>query len=81
VIPVLFPNDMGIHLEDLEEHWKRTLQVLQRMEENDLYLKPEKCTFDSEQIEYLGLIITPGKIEMDPTKLAGIREWPTPTTV
>ena len=77
----IYMDDMGIHSDNLEEHQRRTLRVLRRMEENDLYLKPEKCTFDARQMEYLGLIITPGKIEMDPTKLAGIRDWPTPTTV
>jgi hypothetical protein len=46
-----------------------------------LFLKPEKCTFDAEEVEYLGMIIKPGCITMDPAKLDGIKEWPTPTMV
>jgi hypothetical protein len=41
-------------------------------------LKPEKCKFKKQQTEYLGHIISPGKVEMDPTKLDGIKLWPIP---
>jgi len=53
----------------LEELTKR---VLQRLCENDLYLKPGKCEFCKTRIEYLGLIIEGGKMMMDPGKLNGI---------
>jgi hypothetical protein len=33
------------------------------------------------EVEYLGLIISENKINMDPTKLTGIRDWPAPTNV
>jgi hypothetical protein len=47
----------------------------------DLYLKPEKCSFDQTAIEYLGVIIFAGNICMDPTKVQGITRWPHPTKV
>jgi len=59
----------------------RTLRVLNRLREHDLYLKAEKCRFDVQEVEFLGLIVKPDQLTMDPTKLAGIREWPAPTTV
>ena len=49
--------------------------------ENDLYLKPKKCEFCKEKIEWLGMVIQEGKITMDPRKLKGIQDWPAPTTV
>ena len=45
---------------------------------NDLYLKLQKCAFNVEEVEYLGMVITPGRIAMDPAKLAGIADWPVP---
>jgi hypothetical protein len=48
------------------------------LEEHDLYLKPEKCEFAKEEIEYLGVIIGQNKIRMDPGKLKGIADWPVP---
>ena len=47
----------------------------------DLFLKPKKCEFKKTQMEYLGMVIEEGKIFMDPVKLKGIKDWPTPTTV
>ena len=55
--------------EQLEEMTKR---VLQKLCENDLYLKPGKCEFCKTRIEYLRLIIEEGKMSMDPGKLNGI---------
>jgi hypothetical protein len=42
-------------------------------------LKPKKCEFERSQIEYLGLIVGEGHAEMDPVKVAGVREWPRPS--
>ena len=57
---------------------ENTKTVLQRLRDNDLYLKPSKCEFHKTKIEYLGLVIEEGKISMDTTKLKGIQDWPTP---
>ena len=51
------------------------LQVLQK---NKLFLYLEKCEFCKKRIEYLGLVILENKVSMDPVKVAGVREWPTP---
>src|SRR5437016_10149774 len=64
--------------QELEENTKR---VLQRLRDNDLFLKPKKCEFSKEKVEWLSMIIEEGKISMDPGKLKGISEWPSPTTV
>src|ERR1700734_3311323 len=39
----------------------------------------DKCEFAKTKIEYLGLIISHGQAEMDPVKIAGVAEWPTPS--
>jgi len=52
--------------------------VLQVLKENKLFLRPEKCEFCKQRIEYLGLVISENKVSMDPVKVAGVREWPTP---
>jgi len=36
---------------------------------------------EKQDIEYLGMRLQPGQISMDPIKLHGIRDWPTPTNV
>jgi hypothetical protein len=58
-----------------------THEVLRRLTKYDLYLKPEKCSFDQTSIEYLGIIIDNGNVRMDPAKVQGITKWPRPTKV
>ena len=77
----IYMDDMLLHSENEEQDSSRTERVLQKLMDNDLYLKPQKCTFNSEEVDYLGMIITPEKIAMDPAKLAGIADWPTPQNV
>ena len=74
-------DDILIAAKTKEELKERTLRVLQKLRKNDLYLKPEKCEFYWERVKYLGFIISEGKIEMDPKKIAGIADWPIPTTL
>jgi hypothetical protein len=61
-----------------QRHQKHTHNVLDKLEKHDLYLKLEKCEFEKEEIEYLGVIIGQNKIQMDPGKLKGIADWPVP---
>ena len=51
------------------------------MKELDLYLKLEKCSFNVSEVEYLGMIVKPGSLAMDPVKVARIADWPTPSTI
>ena len=76
---LIYLDDILILDRDLNEHHKHVQEVLQQLRENKLYLKPEKCKFDQTKIEYLGVIIGNGQVKMDPVKVAGIAEWPTPT--
>uniref|UniRef100_A0A0W0FJS2 Putative reverse transcriptase-rnase h-integrase n=1 Tax=Moniliophthora roreri TaxID=221103 RepID=A0A0W0FJS2_MONRR len=78
---VVYMDDILIFSEDRRMHQLRMRQVLERLREHDLYLKPEKCEFDVVKTLFLGLVITPGHVQMDPMKLAGIKDWEPPTTV
>ena len=72
---------MLILAETMEELTVRTIEVLQLLRENDLYLKPQKCEFGVTKVNFLGFIIEHGKMTMDPVKLAGIADWPAPSTL
>jgi len=78
---VIYMDDLLIFSADKTIHEERTKKVLQRLREQELSLKPEKCVFDTTEVEYLGMIIRPGEISMDKTKLDGIVNWPTLTTL
>ena len=80
-VVVVYIDNILIFTKTENENNEIVEEVLKWLEENDLFLKPEKCFFDVAEVEFLGLIIRPGIVAMDPTKLQGIQEWPTPTTV
>ena len=48
------------------------------LQKNNLYLKTEKCEFERERVEYLGMVVNEGKVEMDAVKVEGVSNWPTP---
>ena len=69
---LIYIDDILIFTNNLDEHCKLVCQVLSILSANKLYLKPEKCEFKKQQIEFLGLIVSEGKVEMDPIKVSGI---------
>jgi len=76
-----FMDDVLVGTEEEEEHDKIVEKVLRRMEENDLYVKPEKCVWKVREIDFLELVMGSGGINMQEEKVAGILEWPRPKTV
>jgi hypothetical protein len=41
----------------------------------ELQIDIHKCEFETTKTKYLGLIVTPGGIQMDPAKVKTIRDW------
>ena len=64
-----------------EKHQQATHKLLDILEANDLFLKPGKCVWEQPHVNYLGLILEEGVTCMDPAKIVGIANWPTPTMV
>ena len=62
-----------------DEHFKKICIVLQKLKDNDLFLKPEKCRFAQKSVEYLGMIIGTEGVEMDSVKVQGLIDWPVVT--
>jgi transposase InsO family protein len=67
-------------------HKKKKLEVFslslyeinQALSKAGLHLKPEKCEFHVQTVKYLGVILTPTGIQMDPAKVEAVKEWPLP---
>ena len=78
---LIYINDILIFSKEKEDLQKLTLRVLKKLQDNDLFVNLDKCTFEAKQVDYLGMIVSKNQIKMDLAKLEGIRDWPTPTTV
>jgi len=78
---IVYMDDILISAESKEKLREATLKVLKIIRDNDLYLKTEKCEFYKEKVSFLGMVVEHNKVSMDPAKLKGISDWPTPTSV
>ena len=79
IFVVLYLDDILVFSRSLEEHTQHVHLVIQRLLENRLYLKAEKCIFHAPSVEFLGLIVEGGQTRPDPRKIQSIVEWPQPT--
>jgi len=77
-IVVVYLDDILIFIRTEEEHEQAVQRVLEVLAEHRLFLCPEKCEFHQKRIEYLRLVISENKVEMDPVKVAGVHDWPIP---
>jgi hypothetical protein len=53
-------------------------QIFDILEKNNLYIKPEKYTFEQEEMEYLSIIVGKEKTCMDPKKLIVVANYTVP---
>ena len=68
---IIFAKDMSTHLQRLEE-------VLRRLKEAGLKLKPSKCQFFADSVNYLGHVVSRDGVSTDPAKVEAVTEWPVP---
>ena len=54
---IIYMDNIFIFTKELQQNIEYTKRTLQQLQDNDLYLKPEKCTFWTTKVKYLGLII------------------------
>lgn len=78
---IVYTDDMLLTASNGQTNNEWIKRVLQTMKELNLNLKLKKCKFGVTEVDFLGLILKPGEIAIDPTKLSRIAEWPIPTKV
>jgi len=69
---VTFINDILVATGTEEGHDELVEEVLKRLEENDLFMKPEKCKWKVREIEFLGVVIGPRGMEIQKEKVKGV---------
>jgi len=77
----VFIDDVMVATETEEEHDEIVEEVLKRLEENDLFVKPEKCVWKVREVGFLGVTIGEDGVRMEKEKVQGVIEWPVPKSV
>jgi len=70
-----FVDDVLVGMETEEEHDEVVEEVLRQLEENDLYVKLEKCMWKMQKVPFLGVVMGEGKVEMEEDKIEGVLKW------
>jgi len=76
-----FIDDILVATDTEEGHDELVGEVLKRLEENDLFVKPEKCKWKVREVEFLGVVIGPKGVEMQKEKVEGVLSWPAPRNI
>ena len=67
-----FINDILVATDTEEGHDELAKEVLKRLEENDLFVKPKKCKWKVREVESLGVVIGPKGVEIQKEKVEGV---------
>ena len=78
---IIYLDDIIIFSKTPEEHISRLRKVFQKLDEAGLHLKPSKCEFFKDRLEYLGHILSSKGIETNSKKIAAILNWPQPRNI
>src|SRR5258707_625066 len=81
VCMVGYLDDILIYSDSLEDHQDHIHEVLCCLCMAGLYANLKKCKFHMDTVEYLGFILSPKGLQMDPTKVSMIQDWPEPQKV
>jgi len=76
-----FIDNILVATDTKEGHDELVEEVLRRLEENDLFVKPKKCKWKVREVKFLGVVIGPKGVEMQKEKVEGVLSWPAPKNV
>ena len=76
-----FIDNIIVGTEMEEGHDEIVAEVIKRLEENNLYVKLEKCKWKVREVGFLGVVIGPEGIKMENKKVKGVLEWLIPKCV
>ena len=74
----VFIDDVMIAKETKEGYDEIVEVGVRRLEENDLFVKPEKCVWKVREVGFLEVIIGEDGVRMEKEKIQGVIEWPVP---
>ncbi|XP_010527672.1 PREDICTED: uncharacterized protein LOC104804981 [Tarenaya hassleriana] len=78
---VVYFDDILIYSKSFTDHVTHLELVMETLRREKLYANLKKCTFCTNEVVFLGFVVSSQGLRVDEEKIKAIREWPTPTTV
>ena len=76
---LVYLDDIIVFSTTVEEHLTRLAEVLTRLRQAGLKVKPCKCHLMKKSVHYLGHVVSSEGVETDPAKIQCIADWTTPS--
>jgi hypothetical protein len=74
IFVIAYLDDIMIYLITLKEHVQHVSQILECLNQRDLRLKPKKCEFHREKVDFLEFVVKQHEIRMNSKKVKTIKE-------
>ena len=78
---VVYFDDILVYSRSLDEHRQHLRAVCAKLQQERLFANLAKCSFLNNTVAFLGFLISPAGISVDPSKTSAIHNWPTPNTI
>ena len=76
---VIYLDYILIYSKSAAEHRRHVRSVFERLAKHRLHVKASKCALFCERLEFLGHVIGSDGVSVDPSKVAAVSDWPSPT--
>ena len=77
---LIYLDDIIIFSADLDEHFEHLDEVLKRLKNAGLKLKPSTCDLIKDEILYLGYLVGKTGVKPNPRIIETVKNWKTPNT-
>ena len=81
IFVVVYFDDILVYSESLREHIEHLDSVLNVLRKEELYANLKKCTFCTDNLVFLGFVVSADGVKVDEEKVKAIKDWPSPKTV
>nr|XP_027120893.1 uncharacterized protein LOC113737958 [Coffea arabica] len=78
---VVYFDDILIYSKSYDEHLEHIRAVMDVLRREKLYANLKKCNFCTNELVFLGFVISAQGMKVDDQKVKAIQEWPTPRSV
>jgi hypothetical protein len=72
---MVFIDNILVYSKRIDEHEEHLRVVLQQLQDHQLYTKFSKCEFWINEVPFLGHVISPEGITVDPGKARDFLDW------
>jgi len=74
IFVITYLDDIMIYLTTLKKHVQHVSQILECLNQRNLRLKPKKCEFHREKVNFLEFVVERHEIRMDSEKVKAVKE-------